>query len=535
MLNDIQENPELLEMFDDMCLTWWNKKDLINIIKNIVSKYFDKNSNTYNISINFKMSLQSLIDSPKELLELINDCLKPKEIEKKKFGEVFTPMSFINNNMLGDLEVHYKEKYDKNIFEEENLKWGDTTAGMGNFPIAIYYKLMEGLKNKIPNKRDRKKHILENMLFMAEYNKKNCFIIKQIFDINNEYKLNLHEGDSLKLDIKKEFGIAKFDIVIGNPPYNEELTTKKGSASALYNKFVEYYIEKCDLLCFVIPSRWFSGGKGLDGFRKMMLSRKDIVYIKHFDDASTIFGNSVSIEGGVNYFLKDSHYKGDTKFNGSNTKLNNYDVFVDSKYYIIIDKMLKFNSINSLFIGQSYSGINSNDKRLKDSETKTTLKCYVSQQKGFEKYIEKEEINKDRDFNKWKVITARANGGKGCFGNMFIGKPNEICNQSYVLFEVESEDEAKSLLSYMKCRLPNFMLSLRKSSQDICGDTCKWIPLPPLNKEWTDEEVYKHFNLSEDDIKLINETNIVGYKNIIKKTEEVVETIKPKSKRVSKS
>ena len=535
MLNDIQENPELLEMFDDMCLTWWNKKDLINIIKNIVSKYFDKNSNTYNISINFKMSLQSLIDSPKELLELINDCLKPKEIEKKKFGEVFTPMSFINNNMLGDLEVHYKEKYDKNIFEEENLKWGDTTAGMGNFPIAIYYKLMEGLTYKIPNKRDRKKHILENMLFMAEYNKKNCFIIKQIFDINNEYKLNLYEGDSLKLDIKKEFGIAKFDIIIGNPPYNEELTTKKGSASALYNKFVEYYIEKCDLLCFVIPSRWFSGGKGLDGFRKMMLSRKDIVYIKHFDDASTIFGNSVSIEGGVNYFLKDSHHKGDTKFNGSNTKLNNYDVFVDSKYYIIIDKMLKFNSINSLFIGQSYSGINSNDKRLKDSETKTTLKCYVSQQKGFEKYIEKEEINKDRDFNKWKVITARANGGKGCFGNMFIGKPNEICNQSYVLFEVESEDEAKSLLSYMKCRLPNFMLSLRKSSQDICGDTCKWIPLPPLNKEWTDDEVYKHFNLSEDDIKLINETNIVGYKNIIKKTEEVVETIKSKSKRVSKS
>ena len=371
---------------------------------------------------------------------------------------------------------------------------------------------------------------------MAEYNKKNCFIIKQIFDINNEYKLNLYEGDSLKLDIKKEFGITKFDIVIGNPPYNEELTTKKGSASALYNKFVEYYIEKCDLLCFVIPSRWFSGGKGLDGFRKMMLSRKDIVYIKHFDDASTIFGNLVEIKGGVNYFLKDNHHNGDTKFNGSNTKLNNYDVFVDSKYYIIIDKMLKFNSINSLFIGQSYSGINSNDKRLKDSETKTTLKCYVSQQKGFEKYIEKEEINKDRDFNKWKVITTRsAFGASSGFGNMFIGKPNEICNQSYVLFEVESEDEAKSLLSYMKCRLPNFMLSLKKASQDICGDTCKWIPLPPLNKEWTDDEVYKHFNLSEDDIKLINETNIVGYKNIIKKTDEVVETIKSKSKRVSKS
>ena len=282
MLNDIKHNRELLNIFDDMCLIWWNKKDLINIIENIVSKFFNKNSNIYNISIFFKMSLQSLIDSPKELLELINECLKPKKIEKKKFGEVFTPMSFINNDMLGDLEVYYKDKYNKNIFEDETLKWGDTSTGMGNFPIAIYYKLMDGLKKTLPNEKDRKKHIIEKMLFMAEYNKKNCFIVKQIFNIKNEYKLNLYEGNSLQLDIQKEFGITKFDIIIGNPPYNEELTTKKGSAPALYNKFVEYYIEKCNLLYFVIPSRWFSGGKGLDSFRKHMLERKDIVYIKTF-------------------------------------------------------------------------------------------------------------------------------------------------------------------------------------------------------------------------------------------------------------
>ena len=122
---------------------------------------------------------------------------------------------------------------------------------------------------------------------------------------------------------------------------------------------------------------------------------------------------------------------------------------------------------------------------------------------------------------------------------MFIGKPTEICNQSYVLFEVGNEEEAKSLLSYMKCRLPNLLLSLRKASQDICESTCKWIPLPPLlNKEWTDEEVYKHFKLSEDDIKLINDTNIVGYKNIIKQPNIIVENevieieVKPKVKKL---
>lgn len=526
MLNDIQENPELLDMFDDMCLIWWNKKGLINIIKNIVSKYFDKNSNTYNISINFKMSLQSLIDNPKELLELINECLKPKEIEKKKFGEVFTPMSFINNDMLGDLEAYYKEKYNKNIFEDETLKWGDTTTGMGNFPIAIYYKLMHGLKKKIPNEKHRKKHILENMLFMAEYNKKNCFIVKQIFNMNNEFKLNLYEGDSLQLDIQKEFGITKFDIVISNPPYNEEL--KSTGAKALYNKFVEYYIEKCDLLCFVIPSRWFSGGKGLDSFRKNMLERTDIVYIKHFDDACEIFGNSVDIKGGVNYFLKDTNHKGDCKFNESITKLNNYDVFVDGKFHTLIDKIIKFEPIIKLYLGR-YFGIESNDKRLKSEKTKDTIKCYVSQQKGFEKYINIKDIKKEYNF--WKLITARAAyEHKSGFGNSFIGKPDEIHTGSYISFKVSNEEEAKSLLSYMKCRLPNFMLSLRKNSQDIQEQSIKWIPLPPLNKEWTDKEVYKHFKLSEDDIKIINDTNIVGYKNIVKPKVKKLRIVKPKKK-----
>ena len=530
MLNDIQENPELLDMFDEMCLIWWNKKDLINIIRNIVSKYFEKNSNTYNISINFKMSLQSLIDNPKELLELINECLKPKVIEKKKFGEVFTPMSFINNDMLGDLEAYYKETYNKNIFEDETLKWGDTTTGMGNFAIAIYYKLMDGLKNKIVDEEDRKKHILEKMLFMAEFNKKNCFIVKQIFNINNEFKLNLYEGDSLQLDIRKVFGITKFDIVIGNPPYNEEL--KSTGAKALYNKFVEYYIDKCDILCYVIPSRWFSGGKGLDSFRKNMLKRTDIVYINHFDDACKIFGNTVDIKGGVNYFLKDTNYKGDCKLNGSITKLNKYDVFVDGKFHAIIDKLVMFESITTLYLGR-YFGIESNDKRLKGGKTIDTVKCYVSQQKGFEKYIDIKDIKKEYKF--WKVITAEAaHEHKSGFGNTFIGNIDEVHTGSYISFKVSNENEGKSLFSYMKCRLPNFMLSLRKSSQHNNEDVCKWIPLPPLNKEWTDDEVYQHFKLSEEDIKLINDTNIVGYKSIVKQTEGGVSTLEPKPKRVSK-
>ena len=454
--------------------------------------------------------MQSLLDRPKELLELINDCLKPKAIEKKTFGEVFTPMHFINDKMLKDIEDYWMKKYNENIWTNEKLIWYDPATGMGNYPIAIYYKLMDGLKIKIPNEEQRKKHIIEKQLYMGELNKKNCFIIKQIFNINNEYNLNLYEGDTLNIKLNQVFNISKFDIIIGNPLYNEELTSV--GAKPLYNKFIEYYVNKCTLLSFIVPSRWFAGGKGLDKFREMMINRTDILYIKHYDNASKIFGNTVSIEGGVNYFLIDKDYNGLCDYNGSKVKLNNFDIILDSKYYNVVNKILEYDKITKYYISQDYYKIQTNDARLKNTNTNNDIKCYVSQQKGFIKYIDKNEIKKS--INNYKVITARANGGNGCFGNIFIGNPNEVHTKSYISFNFNLENEAKSLLSYMKCKLPNFMLSLRKISQDISEATCKWIPLPPLNKEWADDDIYKYFKLSEDEIKLIKETKINGYNEI---------------------
>lgn len=457
------------------------------------------------------MSLQSLIDHPKELLKIINECLKPKTVEKKTFGEVFTPIDFINDNQLKDLETYWEKKYNEVIWSNDKLTYYDPAAGMGNYPIAIYYKLLEGLKEKIPHEENRKKHIIEQMLFMGELNKKNCFVLKQIFNLNNDYKLNLYEGDTLNIKIKEAFNKTKFDIIIGNPPYNEELT--KTGAKPLYNKFIEYYVNQCAYLTFIVPSRWFAGGKGLDKFREMMLNRKDIVYITHYDDACKIFGNSVDIKGGVNYFLIDKMYNGVCNYNGSNIQLNKYDIMVDSKYYSIIDKLSKNQNITELYLGR-YFGIESNDKRLTDDNS--LLKCYVSQQKGFIKYIDKKEIKKEYNF--YKVITARAafeaNSG---FGNTFIGNIDEIHTGSYLSFKVSTEKEAKSLLSYMKCKLPNFMLSLRKLSQDIKENTCVWIPLPALDKEWTDDEVYKYFKLSLEEIQLIKNTKLAGYKDPISK------------------
>jgi len=329
-------------------------------------------------------------------------------------------------------------------------------------------------------------------------------------DRNDYYKMNVYEGDTLKLDIKKEWGVDKFDVVLGNPPYNTEFVGTR--SSPLYHKFIEKFVSVTQYLTFIIPSRWFSGGKGLDKFRKNMLSKTDIVFINHITDASSIFGNDVDIKGGVNYFLIDNMYDGMCNFNGRKIKLKTYDILVQSPDYCkIIDKMMSSEHIlTDIFCSQSFYKIETNDKRLYEVAKKNSMLCYVSQQKGFKKYIDKKHIKRE---NSWKVITARAaHKGQSGFGNMFVGKPTEVHTASYISFNLDTKKEAKSLLSYLQTRLPNFMLSLRKISQDISGNSCKWIPLPPLDREWDDNKVYKYFKLTPKEIEIVKNAEIVGYK-----------------------
>ena len=276
MLNYVQENKELLDVFDDQTTIWWDKKDLITFIIEIIKKYFDKNSLTYNICINFKLSLQSLIDNPKELLEIINECLKPKAIEKKQFGEVFTPMNLINEML---------DKLPNQVWTNKNLKWLDPACGMGNFPIAVYLRLMNNLP--IEDEKERKKYILENMLYMSELNKKNVFITKQIFDIGNKYKLNIYEGDSLKVDYNNEFKIKYFDIIIGNPPYNA--SGIKATGNTIWQLFVTNSIKLLKnngYICFVHPNGWrkpnTEKGKFYGLFEKMT-NENIILYLEIHD------------------------------------------------------------------------------------------------------------------------------------------------------------------------------------------------------------------------------------------------------------
>jgi hypothetical protein len=220
------------------------------------------------------------INEPDKLLEFINGELKPKEKEKKENGEVFTPLSLVNE-MLDKLDEAYIKEHGKSIFTEDGFKWLDPAVGIGNFPIIVYQRLMKGLK--IPNDEERRKHILEHMIYSAELTPKNVFIYKKIF-CGDKYKLNIYEGDTLKMDVKKEFKLPAdfvgFDVVMGNPPFQEQVGPNK--TEIIWGKFIIKsftLLKSSGYLVFVHPPGWRNIDGKFKNIQKNILSR-DLQYLE---------------------------------------------------------------------------------------------------------------------------------------------------------------------------------------------------------------------------------------------------------------
>ena len=196
-----------------------------------------------------------------KLHNLVEEHLPPKTMERKVYGEVFTPLALVKEML--EAIVKYA---DKDFWKNPNLKILDPAAGIGNFPLIAFEKLMDGLKEAIPSRKKRKRHILEKMLYMVELNANNVRLMKKIFNAK-EYKLNIIRGDFLAA--KTQAALAgrlgmkepKFDLVMGNPPFQgvQEAEGKRGGGDQIWDDFVKVCIAmlgKGGVMTFIHPSGW---------------------------------------------------------------------------------------------------------------------------------------------------------------------------------------------------------------------------------------------------------------------------------------
>jgi hypothetical protein len=325
--------------------------ELFNMVYNSIFKLKDDNQqlggtlSDINKQIHLRKNKLYNITELDKLLEFINDNLKPKIIETKKRGEVFTPM-FLVNEMLDTLN-----KLPEDVWHNPNLKWLDPAAGMGNYPVAIYMRLMKGLENVIKDEEARRKHILTEMLYMVELDKKNVFMMKKIF-CGKTYKLNIFQGSFIDIDIdfkhfKKVNIELKFDIILGNPPFQYK-KPENVKAQQIWHYFIkrsyEELLEDKGYLLFIHPSGW----RDIDGDYENIfkyITEHNLIYLSMNDykEGKRVFDVTTNFD----YYLVQN-----TKTDTNITKISDIDNnpiyeinlnkwdFIPSGYFNIFKKLL---------------------------------------------------------------------------------------------------------------------------------------------------------------------------------------------------
>lgn len=370
---------------------------------------------------------------------------------------------------------------------------------------------------------------------LRERGAKNIVVFTRLHVTKNQIKSELPEANVKVIEVDDNQSAReayeqkinnlpmKFDAVVGNPPYQEYNDGYGKSASAIYPDFVRLGEEIAKETCFIIPSRWFAGGKDLKTFRRWVMNRNDIVSIESRTGEDDPF-DQVNIDGGV-CILYTSQVKDSDKtvFNGKKIDLDKYDILAENQdCYPIVDKVLEHG--DSFLNGEIYNargnvstkGEVENMHESRNSED--DIPCYASQSKGLKNYVDPKKVeevaqnsvNTQKLEKEWKVITPRAYGSKNHgFGQVLVLRPNEICTATYMEFMVSSAREAISLKSYLKTDFANYLLKQRKNDRNMSGHKLRWIPVPPLDRIWTDKELQNEnlYKLSSDEWEQIKKYN----------------------------
>ena len=475
--------------------------------------------------------------------------------------EVFTPPDIVND-MLDMLP--------QELFQNPDTTFLDPACKTGVFLREIAKRLIKGLEPQFPVLQERIDHIFRKQLFgiaiteltsLLSRRSVYCskypnseFSVTQFDNVegNIRYRKTQHKwkdekcvfcgiskktelgrnerGDTLEAHAyewihtnkPEEIFNMKFDVIISNPPYQLNDGGAGASAKPIYNLFVEQ-AKKLNprFLTMIIPSRWFAGGKGLDDFRRDMLTDRRIVRIVDYVNAKDCF-SGISLGGGVCYFLWDRDNPGkcyytnihDGKESSSVRDLDEFDVFV--RYNEAVSIIHKVASKNEKKVSEFISTRNpfglSSSVRGDSQKQSLAIKVYSSAGTG---YISRDMISQGKDnIEKYKILISKVtseHAGEPDKSGMFkvisralVLAPNEVCTDSYLIaFPTNNKTEAENFYLYLCTKFFRFLLLQSITSINLSKDKFSFIPMQDFSKPWTDKELYEKYELTSDEINFI--------------------------------
>ncbi|MFV0396881.1 MAG: Eco57I restriction-modification methylase domain-containing protein [Bacteroidales bacterium] len=475
--------------------------------------------------------------------------------------EVFTPPALVND-MLDLLP--------QELWSNPNAKFLDPVTKSGVFLREMAKRLMKGLEIQIPDKQERINHIFGKQLYgiaitdltsllsrrsvycskiangkysicetfeseqgniryqRMQHTWQNgkctyCSASQEVYD--REDALETYAYNFIHTDNPYNIFNMKFDVIVGNPPYQLSDAGHGRSASPIYHKFIEQAKKlKPRYLTMIIPARWYAGGKGLDEFRAEMLNDSRIRKLVDYENSNDIFPG-VDVAGGICYFLWDRDNPGTCEVknlvNGieeySERLLNEFPIFIRHSKAIPIIRKIEAKKENG---GKTLSEVVSPSRpfgvRGHHKPSNSGIPCYFTQKQGLLYIKEEELIDNYRLLDKYKLLIPRAPiAGQTDFskpvgfyydGNTRIAKPGEACTESWlVAFSTRTQNEVESFKTYLFTKTIRFLLLQTVISQDVTRGNFRFIPdLGKYEGIYTDEDLRKRWGITEDEWNFID-------------------------------
>ena len=474
--------------------------------------------------------------------------------------EVFTPPKLVNK-MLDMLP--------QDLFQNKETTFLDPVTKSGVFLREIAKRLNEGLKQQIPEQQERINHIFTKQLYGIAITELTSLLSRRstycskyangkysvCTDFENEqgnikYERIQHtwqngkciycgasESEYSRTDDLETYAYQfihtnepqnifnmKFDVIIGNPPYQLSDGGHGRSAKPIYHKFIDQAKEMNPrFMSMIIPARWYAGGKGLDEFRESMLNDDRIRKLVDNEKSSNVFPG-VDIAGGICYFLWDRDNRGlceitnqyDNDIFKTQRALNEFNVLIRHGIGVSIVKKVSKIESPKYFLNKVVSPRKPFELPTNYLPYKKGIPCHFTQKIGLKnaKPIDYKDKLKIKD--KWKLLIPRSPiAGQTDFskpvgfyydGNVKIAKPGEICTESWlVACSFSTRDEVVSFKSYLFTKIVRFLLLQTVVSQDIPREKFVFIPyLEKYNTIFTDDLLRERWKITDDEWSFID-------------------------------